>query len=155
MSKLTIIPYTYYLGIFSNNEIKVSQRSFLLSDDEQAGQFISSNWYKQKIVLENPIFLSIIKSNDKKEMVNMLSNLQTINSTDEYLHYLEQNPDLFAGNFLITKSLLDQQVIQPNKDKRITIKNYNPLLFNNSTLSINVRKNNNNHHFIFCPSFQL
>ena len=155
MSQITTIPYTYYLGIFSNNEIKVIQRSFLLSDDEQAGQFISSNWFKQKVVLENPIFLTIIKSNDKKEMVNMLSDFQTINSTDEFLYYLEQNPHLFAGNFLITKSILDVQVIQPNRDKRITIKNYNPILFNNSSLSINVRKNKNNDHFIFCPSFQL
>ncbi len=143
---------TYHLICRLNNKSWncVSYKKFLLSETNNTiiGQFISTNWYKEKIKLGYSYEFAVISLNENESLTNIISriNESESNTVDIYSH----------SNVVIYKKYTEFELgelcskIQNNK--------YVETYVNNNRFGMtftNEKQVNSNQYYMTCPTFVL
>lgn len=133
----------YYIGLYKNNNFNFISNPFITSKDESVGQFISSNWFKEKLD-EETITLILIKSKTVNIIPGKIFNVYS----------LERLKNLINANiiniFQIKKENIEHQIKQFEVDHRI---DFEGLLNNDSTMSVAISKNKKEEFYICNPCY--
>jgi hypothetical protein len=140
----------YRLGIFQDGNIALAGRDFLMNDQGNIGQYISSNWFKEQLFPNEILRLFIIRYNKMSDIIPILHHVMV--DDQHIIDYSRDSPFIIGTfNIIINNNLLFEEI---NSIKHITYENIHadqPKTF----IELSLIKDNSNRMFVYCPCIHI
>lgn len=141
----------YRFAYFQDNVFKICRKDFLLSENNAIGQYITSNWFKQEIIIGEPIILFVICYTHDNELKNILSSELVYDY--QVLGYSYDSPNII-GTFLLDPQNINYDLIRTELPISHEMRNFHNSQ-NEIKLHISIVKNKHNKLFIYGPNFEI
>lgn len=141
----------FRFAFFKDNKIKICNRNFILNDNHKVGQYISSNWFKQKILHHEHKYLFVIYYNNEKILSNIGNNL--LENENDMLNYAYDN-DNIIGTFKLNYQNINENSLSIESVKHHKMVNIHKNQLNIS-LNVSIVKDKHSQLYLYAPLFEI